>query len=50
MGYRAKNGVERILHLRISNIHLKDMFNVLRHHGNAYENDPESPPYTNQND
>ena len=29
--------------------HLKKMFSVLSHQGNAVRNDCEIPPYTNQN-
>ena len=48
MGYRAK---QRFLNRSISNggEALKEMFNILSHQGNANKNDPEIPPYTNQN-
>jgi hypothetical protein len=29
--------------------HLKKMFNILSHQGNAYQNNPEIPPHTSQN-
>ena len=48
MGYGAK---QRILQKEISNGQeiLKEIFKVLSHQGNANQNDPEIPPYTNQN-
>ena len=29
--------------------HLKKMFNILNHQGNAKQNNPEIPPHTSQN-
>jgi hypothetical protein len=48
MGYRSK---QRILNRGISNGQevLKEMFNILSHHGNAILNDPEIPLSINQN-
>ena len=48
MECRAK---QKILKREISNGQeaLKEMFKVLSHQGNANQNDPEIPPYTNQN-
>ena len=48
MGYRAK---QRILNRVISNDQeaRKQKFNILRHQGNANQNDPEIPPHTIQN-
>ena len=47
-GYRVK---EIILNRGISSDleALKDKFNILNHQGKANQNDPEIPPYTNQN-
>ena len=48
MECRAK---QKILKREISNGQeaLKEMFKVLSHQGNANQNDPEIPSYTNQN-
>jgi len=48
MGYRAK---QKILKSGISNGQEvpKEMFNILSHQGNSYQNDPEIPSHTNQN-
>ena len=48
MGYRDK---QKILNREIANVQeaLKEIFNILRHQGNANQNDPENPHYTNQN-
>jgi hypothetical protein len=48
MGYRAK---QRILNRGNSNggDTPKEMFTILSHQKNANQNDPEIPPYTNQN-
>ena len=48
MWYRTK---QRILNRGILNGQkvLKEMFNIITHQGNANQNDPEIPPYTNQN-
>jgi hypothetical protein len=34
---------------RMSEKHLKKMFNILNHQGNANQNNPEIPPHTSQN-
>jgi hypothetical protein len=48
MWYRAK---QRILNRGISNGQeaLKEMFYIFSYQGDANQNDPEIPPYTNQN-
>jgi hypothetical protein len=46
MGYRAKQ-ISQQEDSRMAEMHLKK---VLNHQGNANQNDPETPPYTNQND
>ena len=48
MGYKAK---QRVYKRGISNSQeaLKEMFEVLSDQGNAHQNNPEIPPYTNQN-
>ena len=48
MGYRDK---QKILNREIANVQeaLKELFNILWHQGNANQNDPENPPYNNQN-
>jgi hypothetical protein len=48
MGYRAK---QRLHSRGISNGQeaLKEMFSILSDQGNTNQNDPEIPPYTNQN-
>jgi hypothetical protein len=48
MRLRAK---QRVHNRKISNDQeaLEEMFNVLSHQGNASQNNPEIPPYTNQN-
>jgi hypothetical protein len=35
---------------RVTEKHLKKMFNILNHQGNANQNNPEIPPHTSQND
>jgi hypothetical protein len=34
---------------RMAEKHLKKMFNILNHQGNANQNNPEVPPHTSQN-
>jgi hypothetical protein len=34
---------------RMAEKHLKKMFNILNHQGNANQNNPEIPPHTSQN-
>jgi len=34
---------------RMAEKHLKEMFNILNHQGNADQNNPEIPPHTRQN-
>jgi hypothetical protein len=47
MGHRDK---QRIPNKGISNdgVALKEVLNILTHQGNANQNDPETPPCTNQ--
>jgi hypothetical protein len=48
MGYRAKQEFS-IEEYGMAEKHLKKMFNILNHQGNANQNNPEILPHTSQN-
>jgi hypothetical protein len=47
MGYRVKEFSSE--ETQMAEKHLKIMFNILSHQGNASQNNPEIPPHTSQN-
>ena len=48
MGYRAKQEFS-IEEYGMAEKHLKKMFNIFNHQGNANQNNPEIQPHTSQN-